>query len=122
MSASRCDVFFTHPARSPSACSPPPPATNDYAISPREFHWEEPSLTREASSTGQRLYPHRASAASRCWLLCGSENRRGGLTLRFCASAFPTRERHERRPPMADSLRLQLGPIPGLLSAAGGGM
>ncbi len=43
--ATQCDLFSTT-------------HYNDEAISPRGFHWERQSLTREASSTGQRYIHH----------------------------------------------------------------
>ncbi|CAK6689464.1 hypothetical protein BBFGKLBO_00623 [Synechococcus sp. CBW1107] len=53
--ATRCDVFFITLKKSERLFSPTT-RTNDVAISPLEFHWENQSLTREASSTG-RCHP-----------------------------------------------------------------
>ena len=108
--ASRCDVFFITLKKSERLFSPTT-RYNDYAISPREFHWESQSLTREASSTGQR-YIHHRECGSRVLLLVREENRRGGVTLPFLCLGFSEYVSHEGERPMAIRWRLQRA-IPG---------
>jgi hypothetical protein len=62
----QCDVFFVTLKKSERLFSPTT-RTNDYAISPWEFHWESQSNTRETSSTGQR-YIHHVERGSRVML------------------------------------------------------
>lgn len=91
--ASRCDVFFITLKKSERLFSPST-RYNDYAISPREFHWESQSLTREASSTGQRYILHR-TRGSRVLLFVREENKRGGVTLPFLCLGFATYASHQ---------------------------
>ncbi|MCP9917549.1 DUF3427 domain-containing protein [Cyanobium sp. ATX 6F1] len=108
--ASRCDVFFITLKKSERLFSPTT-RYNDYAISPREFHWESQSLTREASATGQRYIHHRARG-SRVLLLVREENRRGGVTLPFLCLGFADYVSNEGERPMAIRWRLHRA-IPG---------
>jgi len=106
----RCDVFFVTLKKSERLFSPTT-RYNDYAISPREFHWESQSLTREASATGQR-YIHHRERGSRVLLFVREENRRGQVTLPFLCLGFADYVSHEGERPMAIRWRLQR-PIPG---------
>ncbi|CAK6689479.1 hypothetical protein BBFGKLBO_00626 [Synechococcus sp. CBW1107] len=107
--ATRCDVFFVTLKKSERLFSPTT-RYNDYAISPREFHWESQSLTRESSSTGQR-YIHHQARGSRVLLFVREENKRGGVTLPFHCLGFADYVSHEGERPMAIRWRLQQ-PIP----------
>jgi hypothetical protein len=79
--------------------------TNDYAISPLEFHWESQSLTRESSATGQRSI-HHVERGSRVLLFVRGESRRGGVTLPFLCQGFADCVSHEGERPMAIRWRL----------------
>ncbi len=105
----RCDVFFITLKKSECLFSPTT-RYNDYAISPREFHGESRSLTREASSTGQR-YIHPAECGSRVLLLVREDNKRGSVTLPFHFLGFANYVSHQGERPMAIRWRLQQ-PIP----------
>jgi hypothetical protein len=103
--ATQCDVFFITLKKSERLFSPTT-RYNDDAISPWEFHWESQSLTREASSTGQR-YIHHAERGSRVLLLVREENKRIGGTLAFLCLGFADYVSHEGERPMAIRWRLQ---------------
>lgn len=107
--ATQCDVFFITLKKSERLFSPTT-RYNDYAISPHEFHWESQSLTREASSTGQR-YIHHRERGSRVMLFVREENKRGGVTMPFVCLGFANYVNHEGERPMAIRWRLQQ-PIP----------
>ena len=107
--ATQCDVFFITLKKSERLFSPTT-RYNDYAISPWEFHWESQSITREASSTGQR-YIHHRERGSRVMLFVREENKRGGVTLPFLCLGFADYVSHEGERPMAIRWRLQR-PIP----------
>ncbi|MCP9800248.1 DUF3427 domain-containing protein [Synechococcus sp. RedBA-s] len=102
--ATRCDVFFITLKKSERLFSPTT-RYNDYAISPREFHWESQSLTRQSSSTGQR-YIHHAERGSQVMLFVREENRRGGVTLPFLCLGFADYVSHQGERPMAIRWRL----------------
>lgn len=108
--ATQCDVFFITLKKSERLFSPTT-RYNDYAISTLEFHWENQSLTREASATGQR-YIHHVERGSRVLLFVREESRRGGVTLPFLCLGFADYLSHEGERPMAIRWRL-LGAIPG---------
>lgn len=91
--------------RTSEALFSPTTRTNDYAISPHEFHWESQTLTRETSPTGQR-YIHHAERGSRVMLFVREENKRGGLTLPFLCLGFANYLSHEGERPMAIRWRL----------------
>ena len=105
--------------RTSEALFSPTTRTNDYAISPHEFHWESQSLTRETSPTGQR-YIHHAERGSRVLLYRSAEafgyvreeNRRGGVTMPFLCLGIADYVSHEGERPMAIRWRLQRA-IPG---------
>ncbi|MCT0247731.1 DUF3427 domain-containing protein [Synechococcus sp. CS-205] len=103
--ATRCEVFFITLKKSERLFSPTT-RYNDYAISPREFHWESQSNTREASATGQR-YIHHRERGSRVLLFVREENKRGGVTLPFHCLGFADYVSHEGERPMAIRWRLQ---------------
>ena len=96
---SQRDVFFITLKKSERLFSPTT-RYNDDAISPWEFHWESQSLTREASSTGQR-YIHHVERGSR-------------VLLPFLCLGFEDDVNHEGERPMAIRWRLQRA-IPGAL-------
>ena len=95
----QCDVFFITLKKSERLFSPTT-RTNDYAISPWEFHWESQSLTREASATRQR-YIHHVERSSRVLLFVREENKRGGVTMPFLCLGFADDVSHEGERPMA---------------------
>jgi len=97
--------------RTSEALFSPTTRTNDYAISPHEFHWESQTLTRETSPTGQR-YIHHAERGSRVLLFVREENRRGGVTMPFLCLGIADYVSHEGERPMAIRWRLQRA-IPG---------
>ncbi len=58
----KLDAFFVTLHKSETDFSPST-MYKDYAISPALFHWESQSVTRAASTTGQRYLNHRASGS-----------------------------------------------------------
>jgi hypothetical protein len=77
--ATQCDVFFVTLKKSERLFSPTI-RYNDYSISRCEFRWESQSLTRAASSTGQR-YIHHAE--------------RSGVTMPFLCLGFADQVSHQ---------------------------
>lgn len=105
----RTDVFFVTLEKTLAGFSPST-MYRDYAISPRQFHWESQSTTSEHSLTGQR-YIHHAEQGTRVLLFARETSQRDNQSMPFLFLGPMKYLHHRGERPMAITWELQF-PIP----------
>lgn len=109
--AHNIDLFFITLNKSEKDFSPST-MYNDYAITPKRFHWESQSQTREGSDTGKRYIDHQSRGSRVALFIRQAKKDSFGRTAPYLCAGLANYVSHVGEKPMAVTWNLQQ-PLPG---------